>query len=193
MDEIVFDGEPIAKCLKDRHEKPGDLADAIGLSRQTVSAWVNGTRMPNAESIKLIANHYGVSTDYLLYGNDDSLVIDTVRQTGLSGKAAERLQKDKELLRFVNTLLTTDSGIELLKWCDEYFHSFTSTGKAVAEIIKPFDTGFGRIDYVDYLRYKAITHLKPCLDDMVKEIRKKSRQRKQTESKGGSEDEQSEQ
>ena len=42
------------------------MAEALGLSRQTVSNWEKGDIEPNIGVLAKIASYFGVSTDYLL-------------------------------------------------------------------------------------------------------------------------------
>ena len=46
-----------------------DLADRLGVSRQSISRWETGAVQPLADSVKSLAQVFQVSTDYLL--NDD--------------------------------------------------------------------------------------------------------------------------
>lgn len=43
-----------------------ELAKAINTTPTSVSYWINGKRQPLAESIYIIAQYLGVSSDYLL-------------------------------------------------------------------------------------------------------------------------------
>jgi len=51
-----------------------DLADALGLSRSTITAYEAGKREPDQATLKRIANLFEVSVDYLI-GNTDNRVI----------------------------------------------------------------------------------------------------------------------
>lgn len=42
------------------------LAEELGVSRQAISKWENGSSLPETEKINLISEFFGVSTDYLL-------------------------------------------------------------------------------------------------------------------------------
>ena len=71
------------------------LEEEFGATRQTVSKWLNGTRLPNAASLVKIARYYNVSVDYLL-GLTDTAHPDVnarvaVAYTGLSEEAVEWL------------------------------------------------------------------------------------------------------
>lgn len=46
-----------------------DLADKLGVSRQAVSRWENGSALPDAQNILQISRLFQVTADYLL--NDD--------------------------------------------------------------------------------------------------------------------------
>lgn len=161
-------GDNVAELRKDHKESQQSLADAIGVTRVTVAKWETGKAELKAENIVKIAEYYHVSTDALLHGTDNKEALSIVYESGLSGKAAERLKNDDSLLQFVNALLTTDSGLEFLKWSNEYLHSVMPSGKAIAKSLQPKQIGPMEIDYVDYLQYRAITSLKPCLDDLAK-------------------------
>ena len=43
-----------------------ELAEKLGVSRQSISLWENGQTMPTVENIVAIANIFDVSTDILL-------------------------------------------------------------------------------------------------------------------------------
>jgi transcriptional regulator with XRE-family HTH domain len=68
------------------------LADAIGVTRQSVTQYTDGTTQPNLDKFLLIAKHFNVSADYLLGETDTPAVDVSLRQvcehTGLSEKAA---------------------------------------------------------------------------------------------------------
>lgn len=46
--------------------KQSDIKDALHLSREAYSTYERGTRLPNLDTLSLIADYYKVSTDYLL-------------------------------------------------------------------------------------------------------------------------------
>ena len=46
------------------------LADALGVSKGTVAMWETGKRHPSLEKVGEISVLLGVSTDYLIKGND---------------------------------------------------------------------------------------------------------------------------
>lgn len=49
-----------------KHERQKDVADSLGVARATYAAYELGTRQPDHETLIKIAEHFDVSTDYLL-------------------------------------------------------------------------------------------------------------------------------
>ena len=77
--------------------KHGDLADkdVLNVSRQAIGQYCNGTALPPADKIVILAQYFNVSADYLL-GLSDAKTTDTdlkmiVDYTGLSEECIERL------------------------------------------------------------------------------------------------------
>lgn len=82
--------------LDERKSTITALARELGITRQAVSQYADGTGQPNADKLKRIANYFDVSTDWLLgrAGGIKSLNADvsTVgKYTGLSEAAIEFL------------------------------------------------------------------------------------------------------
>ena len=71
------------------------LAKALGVSRPTVYGWLTGKSIPDILALEKIAQHFGVSADYLLGLSDtespDVSVQAAVEYTGLSEAAVEKL------------------------------------------------------------------------------------------------------
>ena len=59
-------GEKIRSLRKDNGISQEELAEKLGVSRQSVSLWENGQTMPSMDSIVAIAKIFNVSTDLLL-------------------------------------------------------------------------------------------------------------------------------
>ena len=47
------------------------LADALGVSKQTISAWKNGSRFPKRPTIRIIADYFNVGIPWLQGVTDD--------------------------------------------------------------------------------------------------------------------------
>ena len=79
-----------------------DFADALGLSRQTVGFWLNGDRVPDAESLITTSERMHVSVDWLLglvgirnasNDVDEKAISDSL---GLSSYAVNRLMMESD-------------------------------------------------------------------------------------------------
>ena len=66
----------IKKLRKARNISQVELANALFVSKQSVSNWENDNIMPSVDMLIKIADYFGVSTDYLL-GRDHSEYIVT--------------------------------------------------------------------------------------------------------------------
>ena len=58
--------EKIIQLRKSKGMSQVDLADALNLSRQTISKWENGDSSPDINNLSALASLFGVSTDSLL-------------------------------------------------------------------------------------------------------------------------------
>ena len=93
------------------HEKKGkptkitqsQLADAIGVTRQTVSDYLLGNTQPNAEVITKIAQYFNVSSDYLLGITKAKTPLHTDKQNALR-IAADFTELNESLINLIHTL-----------------------------------------------------------------------------------------
>jgi len=85
--------ERIFSLLKKSKRKQSELAAYIGVKPNTVSGWKNEGSTPSTDLIPLIADFFGVSTDYILTG--------TEFRKNLNNKLSEQ---EAELLRIFNLL-----------------------------------------------------------------------------------------
>lgn len=122
-----------------------ELAEAIGVTKSTISLYENGDNVPDIKTFTKIADFYGVCYDYLL-GKTDSQkreYIEASRQYGLTDKACECLEmlaaSPNVILKVINALLEqhNDSIKEYQKENEpqyrlfkEWFYS-ASTGESV--------------------------------------------------------------
>lgn len=56
----------ILELRKRRHWSQDELAEKLAVTRQAVSRWENGETVPNTDTLKLMAQIFEVSVDYLL-------------------------------------------------------------------------------------------------------------------------------
>lgn len=59
-------GVLISQLREAKGETQQALADSLGVKRETVNQWENGTRQIKAEAIKSLAQHFNTSADFLL-------------------------------------------------------------------------------------------------------------------------------
>jgi transcriptional regulator with XRE-family HTH domain len=103
MDNAKFKGyESIfASRLRDlmdsRKVTQSNLAERTGITRQTISQYMDGSTMPNVETLHSMCVYFDVPSDYLL-GRTDSISNDITNQsiqdkTGLTSESIKTLEK----------------------------------------------------------------------------------------------------
>lgn len=75
-------GEKIRSLRKENNISQEELAEKLGVSRQSISLWENGQTMPSMDNIIAISNIFNVSTDVLLKDVDDNSVDEAVAGKG---------------------------------------------------------------------------------------------------------------
>lgn len=68
--------DKIARLRKQNGWSQEELAEKLGISRQSVSKWENGTSIPDLDKIIRMSGLFGVSTDYLLKDEIEELTQD---------------------------------------------------------------------------------------------------------------------
>lgn len=83
----------IEQCDK-HHKKPSQVAVENSIPLGSITAWKKGTE-PNTKALRLLADYFGVSTDYLLgrSGADPELPADEMELLQNYRKADERGKK----------------------------------------------------------------------------------------------------
>lgn len=74
-------GKRLRQLRKQREIKQTDLAEYLSCSPGTISNYENGTHFPDLETLSMLADYYGVSTDYLLGRsllNDKAVSLDQI-------------------------------------------------------------------------------------------------------------------
>lgn len=62
----MFNNEKFKNLRKNNHLLQSDIASKVNVSTSTVGMWEQGRNQPDNETIKKLANIFGVTTDYLL-------------------------------------------------------------------------------------------------------------------------------
>lgn len=86
----------LRELMKERNENQQTLANTLGKQRQTISLYATGGSNPDYETLKKIAEHYQVTTDWLLgmpsaTKEQDIDIAKVCDFTGLSEKAVENI------------------------------------------------------------------------------------------------------
>lgn len=87
--------EKIQMLRKSRGLSQEQLAEQIGVTRQALSKWENGTVIPDTTNVIQMAQLFGVTTDYLLleeYGAQESIA-SAINQNEAITKQQARLRK----------------------------------------------------------------------------------------------------
>ncbi len=65
--------EKIIKLRKEKGWSQEDLAERLCVSRQAVSRWEQGSTLPDIPNLLMLEEVFGVSADYLIHDNIDSV------------------------------------------------------------------------------------------------------------------------
>lgn len=74
-------GEKILKLRKDSKLSQEQLAEKIGVTRQTISNWELGETQPNPEQLKLLSQALNISIDELLDNDVKQILVEKVSNT----------------------------------------------------------------------------------------------------------------
>ena len=78
--------EKICYCRKKSGKSQEALAEQLGVSRQAVSKWETGEAEPELKKLRLLAEVFGVSTDWLLSDDEPQEETKSDFETGQSAK-----------------------------------------------------------------------------------------------------------
>jgi transcriptional regulator with XRE-family HTH domain len=106
MDDIA---RRIRALLESRSQKQADLARVLDLGEDTVSKLLNGKRGLAAGELAELCAHYGVSSDYLLFGTTTEPVGVLLRadQGADTDALLSRIDEAFENLRYLRALTRT--------------------------------------------------------------------------------------
>ncbi len=93
-------GERIYELRKAKNLSQEELAEQLGVSRQSVSKWETGTAVPDTENALAMSKIFSVTTDFLLTGQYSVPDVDsgkiTYTEPEIKGESGEKvMQKDK--------------------------------------------------------------------------------------------------
>ena len=102
--------EIFQKLLKEKGVKVVDVCKATGISQPTMTSWKNGRTTPKAETLKKIANYFGVSVS-IFFPDLNNLPSPATQEHYIDPQTAELAQAimDNPLLRVLfNEASTAD-------------------------------------------------------------------------------------
>lgn len=136
-------GQAINTLLAEQNKRQKDLAKELGVTDNTISYFVSGSRTPNLEQITTIADFFNVSTDFLLGRTKAHTQNTEIRAicdyTGLSEEAVSELHNNKELINDCN-----DKRAIIVESMTEYAHSCEAAFDIVNLFIKGHMFQMGR-------------------------------------------------
>ncbi|MCM2675512.1 helix-turn-helix domain-containing protein [Alkalicoccobacillus plakortidis] len=95
-------GDRIAHLRRGKNLTQAELADSIGITRASLSHYEKNRREPDYATLKVIANFFGVTVDYLL-GTIENEEVDTIAAHHDSDEWSEdelkEIEKFKEFVR----------------------------------------------------------------------------------------------
>ncbi|HEP1263205.1 TPA: helix-turn-helix transcriptional regulator [Streptococcus pyogenes] len=140
-----------------------ELADYLAVSRVTYTNYERGHSEPNLNTIKLLASHFKVSTDYLLDFNDDTLNKNKTKKL-LLGLEAElkkinrtfELEIKSLLIDLLNLIKTNQlSSSDVTKWLidinEKHLECSSELLRFISEMPKDFDPIFDLTDIYQIL------------------------------------------
>ena len=126
-DYMDYVSNRIVALREEKGETQQELADAVGITRQSLSRYEIAARTISIDALGQIAQHYNVSVDYLMGFSDVKTTKHDMKTacevTGLSEKAIENIQKTRELFFLEETSDAFES--------DEFWGIFYSLSSAL--------------------------------------------------------------
>ena len=127
-----------------------ELASHIGIARQSVSQYMDGSSQPVIGKLIEIAKFFDVSADYLLglsniKSHDESMKT-ICAKTGLSEKSINRIiyyrENAYDVTRFLNNIVEKTSSVDVEIWCGK-IHSIQQNKETSALKTDLFESGHG--------------------------------------------------
>ncbi len=108
-DNVAF-GEMLVKLRKTKGMSQEQLAEAIGLTRQTISKWELNQSTPDINYLVQLSDFFSVSTDYLIKGEDASNILESNPDT----KGIENNTNNVNAYKWCFYLGTVSLGVSML-------------------------------------------------------------------------------
>ncbi len=91
-------GDQIKILRKAKQVSQVELANQIGVTKQSVSNWENDNIMPSVDIIKKLSNYFGCTSDYLLELDKTRIIIETTHLTPVQASHIIQIVRDYEQL-----------------------------------------------------------------------------------------------
>lgn len=154
-------GENIYNLRKEKKLSQEQLAEQIGVSRQTISNWELGETAPNPEQLKLLSKTLNISIDELLNNDVNTVLVEKISNTE---KLAGIIIK---ILKFIGIAFIIFLIIDII-----IFILFASTGKLTS--VESSATTICKIEDNKYeIEFGTDKHFRceNCTDKMNNEIK----------------------
>jgi len=89
--------ENLNKLLKDKDITQLNLSMKIGITQETISAYINGKAKPSADTLIKLADHFNTTTDFILDRTDINCRIENVKPKDLSNTEFEIISSYRSL------------------------------------------------------------------------------------------------
>ena len=127
-----------------------ELANYIGIARQSVSQYTDGSSQPVIGKLIEIAKYFDVSADYLLglsnVRSHDESIKTICAKTGLSEKSVSRIiyyrENAYDVTEFLNNIIERTSSVDIEIWCGK-IHSIHQNNQTSDHNPDLFERGQG--------------------------------------------------
>ena len=104
----------IKKLRVEKNMNQEQLAEQLHVTRQAVSNWETGKTQPDIETLTQLAQLFGVSTEYLIYGQEPVKDSDAIKRTWRFGRVHLAITYHPEKLVLWGAVLATV--VSYVKW-----------------------------------------------------------------------------
>lgn len=89
--------ENLNKLLKEKNITQLNLSMKIGITQETISAYINDKAKPSADTLIKLANHFNTTTDYILDRTDVNCRIENIKPKDLTNNEFNIISKYRNL------------------------------------------------------------------------------------------------
>jgi len=176
MEDNKSFGQRLKELRTKNNETQQQASEVIGIHINTLKNYEKGDRVPNANELIKIKNHYNVSYEYLLgesgIKRNDMSFIEIEKATGLSEKSIHLLttghfKYEKSLVKTINFIIENDYKYQFIKVLDLFLMSRIDTDKSIYKKLQE-DVNFNSSDKLKYVNSSlAIYDMLKCSLDRI--------------------------